>query len=274
MKIAYKSGATSGEYIDQDYHIPYYLMINIAKDTGFEVKDNVIVDPVSFLRYLNAHSQIPITYKFRGSNGHEEFFLRMMDQYVHTRTNGVDKDNGDRRNHIETNFGIEMTTTVTYPIPQFYVYYSTVDHGTSIPLLDKETERYIGIYSIDLSSIPSKNSKGWMLYLTTDILEEDTTKNLYIDSIDVLFRSTEAETDIQKVLNYNKKRLISSDVFIDVQLFNGGKRISNKIDWDTYSLTTYEKPTQTRSIMAIYIDLEYMNNCLAELNNINEARVK
>ena len=87
MKLAHRVGFTCGEDVDLDFHIPYPLMIQLAKDNGFSVyekdkgpKDNKIecVENVSeFLRWLNLHSSLPFLYKYRTLNGSNEFFLRM-----------------------------------------------------------------------------------------------------------------------------------------------------------------------------------------------------
>lgn len=274
MSMAYKSGATMGEYIDQDYHIPYPLMINLAKDAGFTVTNNRIVDIMEFMHYLNSNSKIPITYKFRGVNGNHEFFVRATNQYVHVRTGELDRDDGERKNQLETNYIIEMPVTFTYPVPHFYMYYSEICHEDTPNILGPADEQTIGVYSLNITNLPYINDKGWLRYMTTDVLESDTSKPLYIDNIMELFGAVgETETDIQQIVKWNNKQSINSDIFMEIQLYNNGKFVKSKVNWVTGVFETYDNLEWEKSVMAIYINREYLNNQLIQLNQYYKDRV-
>lgn len=273
MCLAYKAGATMGEYIDQDYHIPYPLMINLARDAGFAIKDNRIVNILEFMHYLNSNSKIPITYKLRGVSGNYEFFLRATGQYVHTKISELDKDDGERRGQLETNFIVEMPTVVTFPVPHFYMYYSEIKHD-KIPIgLSDIDEQTIGVYSLNITNIPHVNEKGWMLYMTTDVLESDTSKPLHIDDIMELFRSGDEETDIQKMVKWNNQQSINSDIFMDIKLYNNGNFVESKINWLTGEFDSAVPLEWEKSVMAIYINREYLNTQLIEMNQYYKDRV-
>lgn len=275
MLIAYKAGATSGEYINQDYQLPYDLIINIAKDAGFTVIKNRVVDIMKFMHYLNSNSKLPITYKFRGSTGRCEFFIRVKDQYVHTRINEVDKDDGQRKNHIETDFTIEMNTVVTFPVPQYYMYYSEIRHSNIATTLQPMDAQTIGLYALNMTKIPDLNNKGWQLYMTTDILEDDLSKPLFIDNLmDLFYSINNEESDIQKIIRICLETNINPFIFIDMKLFNNGNEIPASIDWDKGILKTKDKLEWQKSIMAIYIDKVFLNEQLINLEKQYKTRIE
>ena len=275
MDIAYKVGATQGRYIDQDYHIPYYLMLALARDAGFKVENDTVVDILPFMKYLNAHSQLPIMYKFRGVNGHNEFFVRQREQYVHIKIEGIDRDNGNRKNQLESNFTIDMNTIVTFPVPQFYCYYYQESKYSLPEIIEPAKDNIFNLYTININKIPDINERGWLLYLTTDIVEENTDVPLYVDNIYELFRNadSEIETDIQKILRYNKEQRIRSDIFMDIMLFNNGVRVPVYINWDDYSMHTEVRLYDKVSTLAIYVDKAYINDYIATAEEIRKTRV-
>lgn len=275
MSIAYKSGATFGEEIDQDFHIPYQLMINLASDAGFRIVNGEIIDIMEFISYLNTNSKLPITYKFRGINGKHEFFIRVKNQYVHTRIGELDRDTGERKNQLESNFTIEMPTTVTYPVPQYYMYYSEILHDNIASSLGPIDENIINVYALNMTNIPDVNDHGWMLYMTTDVLEEDRSKPLHINDIMILFKSsTDEETDIQKIVKWNNQHMINSDIFMDIKLFNNGYEEPCTVDWVTGEFYSKNILEWEKSIMAIYVNRGYLNEQLIELERYYKSRVE
>lgn len=274
MAIAYKSGATFGEEIDQDFHLPYDLMMNLASDAGFKVVDREVIDIMEFVSYLNTNSKFPITYKFRGINGRHEFFIRVKGQYVHTRIAELSRDSGERKNHLESKFTIDMPTIVTYPVPQFYMYYSEILHDNVVNHLGPIDDSIVSVYVLNMTNIPDVNNKGWMLYMTTDVLEEDRSKPLHIENIMILFRSSnEEETDIQKIVRWNNDHHINSDIFMEIKLFNNGYAEPSNINWVTGEFNSLNKLEWEKSIMAIYINREYMNEQLIQMKEYYKSRV-
>lgn len=275
MQIACKVGATMTEEIDQDFIVPYDMVLNLARDAGFEVKDRTITNIMEFMIYLNGHSRLPFTYKFRGMNGHNEFFIRLKGQSVHTRINELEKDNGERKNHLNTDYTLELNTVVTFPVPQFYMYYSEISH---FGISDRTGPAYMnsfGVYELNLTKIPDMNESGWGLYMTTDILEDDLSKPLRVEGFFDLFKSANnVESDIEKILRWNKEMGINSDVFLQVKLFNNTKDIPCHIDWESGVLYTDDLVEHEASALAIYINREYVNEQLIQRENYNKTRVE
>ena len=91
MKLAFRVGATQGEYIDMDFHVPLTLMLQLAYDAGFEIDlDNQgIINNIEFLGYLNKRSEVPFLYKLRCINGRDEYFIRIEGLYTHIKATDI-----------------------------------------------------------------------------------------------------------------------------------------------------------------------------------------
>lgn len=270
LQMSFRIGGTQGEYIDTDFHIPYSLMMQLANDAGFEVKDEKVVDSIGFVHYLNSHSQIPFLFKFRTVNGKNEFFLRFKDVYVHVSClDNLSPDDGEREGMLTNNYIIEMNAIVKIPTPKFYVYYSETKHEVLKKLESDDDAKAAGIYSVKIPTIPEKNTKGWNVYLTTDCLEEDLTKPLTIG-----FKELFENTDIGKVIKYNYDMYISPSIFLDFKLFNDGDEVEYTIDWNTLILTSKNSLTSRTTNVIIYTDLAYISERLIELEKMYESRLK
>ena len=68
MELYFRNGATQSENISVDFHIPMYIILNIADQAGFEIKNGCVVDILDFIHYLNSHSDLPFLFKLRAIN--------------------------------------------------------------------------------------------------------------------------------------------------------------------------------------------------------------
>lgn len=260
MKTAFRVGYTQGEYVDMDFHIPYPLMIQIAKDTGFEVKDNIVVDISKFISYLNKYSLMPFTYKFRCVNGMHEFFIRMTDIYIHISTPDINADDGEQTGQVMTNFIIEMNATVRFPAPQYYSYYSKYYHEDIAAGAPYDHSNSLNSLTDKLPEIPNFNSKQWPQYITTEYEDDVLNVPLIIDFKELF------EGEIKQIIDYTKNMNLSPSIFIDIQIYHNGEKMKSEIDWNTLILKTEESTTKLVSYIIIYCDLEYINNTLKILN--------
>jgi len=264
MRMAFRIGVTQGKDIDMDFHIPYDLMIRLAGDSGFIVdKDNTIVDIVGFLCYLNKNSQIPFLYKMRNINGNNEFFIRIKDLYVHISTPDINSDDGEREGVLMTNFIIEMQSTVRFPCPKFYTYFSHKEHEE---LKYKNDDGSINSYLINLANIPDVNSKGWNQFMSTECEENDLSTILEIHFEDLI-------GDLRDIIEYTKSLYLSPSLFMDIKLFNDNIEKDISIDWENMLLKTKKLMTNTISHISIYVDTEYMNDQLINMKKYNESRL-
>jgi hypothetical protein len=266
MELAFRIGATQGVDLDLDFHIPYDLIFMFANDAGF-VEDDKINN--NFLIYLNKHSQVPILYKLRNINGKSEFFVRMSRMYTHISClEKLSIDNGEREGMLDNNYTIEMNCILKMPVPQFYVYYTSVQHNEPIIYTENNAET-IGIYTFKYSYIPTKNEKLWDLFLTTDYEDENTDIGIEIDIGELL-----EYKELRQVIDSNINSFISPAIFVDIKLFNEYKQIQCIIDWKNLKLIINENLPSKISTISIYVDLGYLNEQLIIIKNMKDNRLK
>lgn len=258
MKLAFRTNLSETNDVDLDYVLPYPMMLFIAKDLGFEVKDDRIVEPIRFLTYLNSRSYIPITYKRSNATAREEYFVRVDHLPVRLLIKDVTKDDGNKYGHIADDFGIEMQVEVRFPAMQLYVYF-TKEEFTKITFGDE-------VYNIDNTLMmslhyyddpPPINTKGWKLTINAQ-WEEEKPGGIDID-LNELF-----DGELSQISNYLVSKFISPSVFIDVQLYSGGIKLDTDINWDDMKLHADNPTNKLISTLAIYIDLEYLNSLRVE----------
>lgn len=180
MNMAFHIGSNRTEDIDMDMHIPYSIIIQLAKDAGFTVENNVIKDTTSFVKYLNQHSVIPVLYKFRAMTGKGEYFLRMssLPTLISCQDTLSVDDDGEREGNLNSNFTIDLMVNLKMARCRYFTYYSQDEHKINISL---SNEPGVGLYNIKLPDVPNINSKGWEKTITTQCIEEDLSKPLVID---------------------------------------------------------------------------------------------
>jgi len=254
MKLAFRTNLSESNDVDLDYVLPYPMMLFIARDLGFEVKDDRIVEPIKFLTYLNSRSYIPITYKRSNVNAREEYFVRVDHIPVRLLIKDVTKDDGNKYGHISDDFGIEMQVEVRFPSMQLYVYF-TKEELTKVTFGDE-------VYNIDNTLMmslhyyddpPAINTRGWKLTINAQ-WEEEKPGSIDID-LNELF-----DGELSQISNYLVSKFISPSVFIDVQLYSGGMKLDTDINWDDMKLHADNPTNKLISTIAIYIDLEYLNS--------------
>lgn len=270
MKLAFRVGASQGEYVDMDFSIPEELMIQLAKHTGFEVdeENKKIKNVVDFLAYLNKNSLIPFLYKLRCENGRDEFFIRTTGQYVHINIpDTLSVEDGDRVGHVYENFPIEMNLELRFPSPQSFVYLSkhpqTIIEGVRM----EESEDIVGLYSLKFFDVPPMNNKKWGIYIESEYLEDNPVTNIKIDF------SQLCTVSLEEIIRYTKKQFLSPALFLDPKLFDDdGEEIPIKIDWDKLTLESINDKKYQKVIIAIYADNKYMNETIVTMNNSTNTR--
>ena len=259
IQMSIGTDATSGEYVTMDFHFPYDLALQIAHDVGFKVENNKITDILGFLHYLNSHSNVPFTYKIRKDKNLDEFFIRCRN-YIHIRQpNDLQVDDGERQGQISSNYIVEYDIQVRFPTPRFYRYFSSKAHQY-IKSVDDNGD--IKAYYVNYNAIPETNKNNWELYFTIDYEEDDIDKPLLINIKDIF-----KESDLQKVIDFTNKQAISPALFVDIHLYNDQVEIPIRVDWSRYALTTVGCVKAHVSRIAVYLDKEYVN---LQINNLND----
>lgn len=251
-------GATKGERFDMDFNVPTEMMLRVARDGGFEIKDGKVLEMNGFIQYLNSHSALPFMYKFNPAKGHFDYYMKLPDQYIHTRTNPVEMDDGEREGQLDNNYIVSFDTEVRFPCPKFYAYYS-VDKKDMIK--EQKMDGTYSIYDLCLCSVPVVNEKGWPQYISWDYLEDD----------DVFSKKEVSKIDIREILDSIangafkqivedvKGRYLSPSLFTEIRLYNDNKEADIDIDWENYIIKSKNVFTSATSHLVLYVNLQYLN---------------
>lgn len=279
IKMACRVGFSNGEDVDLDFHIPYPLMVQLAKDNGFEVvRKNVtseqvqdhIVDVPAFLRWLNMHSAIPFIYKFRALTGTNEFFLRMRNAYVHIRPTGLQADDGEREGAIGNNYSIELNLEVRFPAPKFYAYYSNNAHELQsvYGVWYQPDGQVTTCYTFKEREIPEKNTFGWPIFMSTTYEEElpegKKSYQLKIDLTELL-----CVGDIGKCIKDCLSKGLSPAIFCELYFYNNGEYVRGCMDWATMTFTSTDEVTSPGTYIALYVDNDYVASCVLKDSGSN-----
>lgn len=271
MYLAFRVGATETDYIAVDYHIPYDIMMMIAKMAGFTISKGQVENIHEFLRYLNSHSTMPIVFKLRAITGNYEFFFRDPEVMVHIRhTDKIEYDDGEREGVLEANFHVELNCQVMMPSPQFYCLYSTSKIAGDVKTQDTSD---FGMFTIKLLDIPEENNMGWKQYIITgyeyDWLYGDGQEHYLDIPIKELF-----EPSILDIIDDCIKQNLSPLLFMEIKIYNGDTEIPIKYDWTTLSINSDQRIYYPTSTISVYVDKEYVNERLITIDNIKKTRIK
>lgn len=255
MKLAFRTNLSESQDVDLDYVMPYPMMLFIAKDLGFEVKNDRICEPIKFLTYLNSRSYIPITYKRSNVNAREEYFVRVDHLPVRLLIKDVTKDDGNKYGHLSDDFGIEMQVEVRFPSMQLFIYFTKqelteVKFGKEAYNIDNTLMMSLHYYD----DPPVINDKGWKLTINAQ-WEEEKPGTINID-LNELF-----DGELSQISNYLVSKFISPSIFIDIQIYSAGMKLQDvNIDWSNMKLSAKNPSDKLVSTLAIYVDLEYLNS--------------
>ena len=271
MSMAFRVGHRYTEEVNMDYHIPYKMMLQLARDVGFEIVDNKIIDIVSFLNYVNSKSELPVLFKLRTINQKMEFFIRYNDLEIAIDIpDRISADDGERQGQLDNNFHLEMNVNLRAPSPKLYVYYSRNDQD-----IDTVEEAvfpdpiYVNSgYETVLTKLPKTNSNGWNQYLITTYYEEEFKDGMEID-LSELFTSL----DMDKLIDLHIETAIDSSNYITFYIINAEiPDIPYTIDWNDRKMHISQSLDSSTCTIGLYMDTEYINNMKITLKNMNKQR--
>lgn len=270
MNLYFRIGSTMHENISVDFHVPKEILLNIADRAGFEVKDNEVVDIISFLEYLNAHSDLPFLFKIRAINQKAEFFIRVSGLYTHIScTDKLSADTGERIGKLDFDFHIEMNSVLTIPIPHFYSFYSASELTVGINVKEP-SENTVAIYSISPLEIPNVDENGWIRAAITDYMTDQ--GDTYMDLSPIFTGDNILAKSIQHTLTNG----ISPYHFINLKVYkeNDLARLCKvKMDWETKRAYFIEPMEEEILHIAVYYDRSYINELDIQLKNYNSTRI-
>ena len=271
MNMAFRVKYASRTSSDLDFHIPYHIMVNIAKEAGFEIKDNAIVDVSSFVLYFNAHSELPVVYKLRTVSQQPEFFVRYSDMdfkfYVQDL---IQLDDGNKKGMINTDFNVEMIVNVKSIHPSTYIHYSLVKdkHCSNDVIIDDP----IIVAGINVLAPDLVNIKGWNQYVTSEYLM-DASEVGTLEPINIDFTELLDQVNLLPIVNHTNTLNLDPSVFIDLKIYNGDEEVPYVMDWSkcTATISNYKLKVD-KSLIVVYADTAFIHTYTINESEINKSR--
>lgn len=283
IKLACRVGFSCGDDVDLDFHVPYSLMVQLAKDNGFEILsrklsedgseyEEVIKNIPAFLRWVNRYSTLPFLYKYRALNGKNEFFLKMRNMHVHIRPSDLTADDGSREGQLTNNFMIEFSAEVRFPAPKMYAYYSNNEHKlqTVYGAWYQPNGPITSCYTFKGSTIPDLNRYKWPLFMSTTYEEDDNEK---IGKVLTINLQELLEGDIGACINDCLSKSISPAIFCDLIFYNGGEYVNGNMDWESLTFTSTNPVRSLGTYIGVYIDNDFVTDYILKDNKRDSTRI-
>lgn len=293
MELWFRCGSTQQDHLSADLHIPYEIMLNIAKDCHFDIEDapigtkggtsiKMIKDIPAFVNYLNQHSSAPIMFKIRGINQKPEFFIRARDLYTHIAVRDkIRIDDGERDGKLDTNFHLEMEATLRMPIPHFYAYMNQKPLKELITINEKKPVE--ALYSIEPNMFPPENYLGWQcIAVTTYCCDKG---DQFIDLREIFDNAAMQYATVNNGIEYPVTRVMKRDLnmglspegFLDVVAYHeeeNGHKVRYHMDYNHLNIILDEEVLQQHQIdIGIYCDMIYVNNAMIDMDNLDKSRI-
>ena len=271
IKLRHRAGWTESQDIDLDVHVPKQIMRQIAFDIGIPIDDDTgtITQPMVLVEYINKHSYLPCVYKLRCATGNDEFFLRVPNCVAHIKSEMPTFDDGVRDDMTTSDYTIDFNVEIEMTAPYCYTYFSQKEQPYIIRT-EPTCKNYdkIAVMAAMQTVIPKMNCKGWNQYTISeyDIDDEDLGKCIEMD-----FNELFSGSDIMKIIDYTKRMSISPAIFLDFKIFNDGRELDYDIDWNTLKCQTKFPAVNNRFPIGIYCDMEYINNTLIYLKQLDSG---
>lgn len=265
MKLYFRIGGTISENKTADFIIPKDILLNIANDKGFEIKNNEIVDNIEFLQYLNSHSQVPILYRLRNITNKLEYYMRINPVLCNIRNlDPIQIDDGETEGQLQNNFNIDMQSELRISVPHFFVYFNET------PLkyeFKTDNPGGIGLYTLSQFLIQPKNKQGWDAFINT-VYQVDINQ----DEID--FSEVFKNTSLERVIQDDLENYISPESFIDIKVYKemAGEypEIYSEMNYTNMHLKVQPQPQEEYLYIVIYIDKLYYNEKIEKLTRLSD----
>lgn len=220
-------------------------------------------DTSAFLRYMNANSVNPITYKLQGSTNTEEYY-RYYPVNIDTIITNFATDEGEKSGHVNSRYQISFSIRCEFYSTGFYYLFSDKLNKNTIISVDTEDSTIIPVFTDVLTKEDIDLPLGWTLYASPSCRLE--TRN---DSICIESKLSES---IKKCIEFHKQRGITLMEFFKLRIRKQGKLLNPGEDYD-FDLDTYTIRFKNGSLYATYkilvmINVEYINDLIKKLYNL------
>lgn len=238
------------------------LMKKLSEFSGVPIKDeNGSVD--NFLRYLNANSAYPITYKLQGSSGTEEFY-RYYPVNIDTIITNFNTDEGEKANQVMNRFQISFSLRCEFYGTGFYYLFTDKIKDTAVVTVDCDAGQIIPVFTDVLTKDDIDLPLGWKLYASPSCRLEN--KN---DEVDI---SSIFNDSIRKVIEFHNNKGIPLMEFFRLRVRKQGKLLEYGKDYTfdpyEYKIHFINCNTYYTYKIIIMLNIEYINNLIKDVYHL------
>lgn len=214
----------------------------------------------NFIRYLNANSKYPITYKLQGSSGTEEFY-RYYPATIDTIINNFNVDEGEKVGHITNRYQISFSVRCEFYSTGFYYLFSDKLSKDSMITLENDGSTIVPIFTDVLTRDDVDLPLGWKLYASPSCRLENPDDELDIESL--------FNTSIKNAIKFHMERGIPLGEFLKIRIRKQGKLLQAGIDYifdpNTLKIKFHKCSTYYTYKILLMINIEYINNLIKDI---------
>lgn len=241
-------------------HIPREIIAGASHITGHPMNC-----PAELLRYLNKHSNVPITYKMKTSTGNDEYFT-YLETPLDILFSNLDLNDGGRIGMVDDVYGISFTITTEFTTPGVYHIFTREGVPNTI-IANEASMEPRGDGKLEMQFTPTDDMgirvpEGWEIVgFPSYRVESDPPSPDILDVSAVLLDS------INKLIDYHVEHSIPTDNFIKFYVTKDAELMSVEngdyiLDLPNRKLYTYLLNRRSTYRIFIVVNREYLNNTL------------
>ena len=214
----------------------------------------------SFMRYMNANSYYPITYKLQGSTGTEEFY-RYYPVRMDCLISDFNTDEGEKQGQIQDKYQISFTLRCEFFATGFYYLFSDKVEEMSDIILDDDSSTIIPLFTDVMLREDIDLPLGWHLYASPSCRLEE--RNDTINLSELLAES------IKTAIKFHLDKGIPLLEFFKIRIREQGRLLQEEVHWkfnpETYDLEFINCSTYYTYKILIMINIEYINKLIKDV---------
>lgn len=240
--------------------IPSGIIKGISQACGIDYSKNT----ADFVKYMNAHSQFPITHKLKNSSGNEEFF-RYYGTVIDAMFRDLAMDDGNRKGMVEDAYTVSFTIDVEFPGAGLYHLFTTNKHAIQKISCDslEVNDGSVVELMFTLSDLDKNTTDGWALY-GAPVYTIDRT-----DRPDRTDLSTSINKSLTSVMDFHIENNIPIETAFRFKLKKDNEELVEgkdyKFDLKTRQLTTFRVAQRSTYRFFIYVNVARVNDLGIEL---------
>lgn len=213
-----------------------------------------------FIKYLNANSLYPITYKIQGSTGTEEYY-RYYPAKIDTIINNFSTDEGEKSGHVMTRYQITFSVRCEFYSTGFYYLFSDKLDKKTIISVNTDDSTIVPIFTDVITQDDIDLPLGWKLYASPSCRLEHSNDTLNIES---LFNDS-----IKQAFKFHMERGIPLGEFFKIRIRKQGKLLQDGVDYTfdprTYTISFIKCNTYYTYKILLMLNIEYINTLVKDV---------